>query len=370
MSVERLHNLRHHEPVLRVSIGLALLFFAYVSAQYWPVIIALILIYTGTFNFCPVYAITGINSKMAKENFYLSQLPKLNPEPVLLFNKEGKLEFSNSMAKNLMPDMEYLTDIDPDLDKEVLAKSENGLFQQRKLGELTYLFHVVPAKAINATATYGFNISESIAMKQEIIDTQKELIHRIGEVGESRSEETGAHVKRVAEYSYLLARLYGLNEEEAHILKMASPMHDIGKVGIPDTILKKPGKLDASEWEIMKTHSKIGYDLFKDSDRPILKAAATVAYEHHEKYDGSGYPRGLKGKSIHIYGRITAVADVFDALSNDRVYKKAWPLEKTMHLFSEESGKHFDPMLVRLLEDNLTKFLEIGERYSNDVIQG
>jgi len=120
-------------------------------------------------------------------------------------------------------------------------------------------------------------------------------------------------VKRVAEYSYLLAKLFGLDEEDAQILKTASPMHDIGKVGIPDAILKKPAKLDKEEWEIMKTHALLGYDLLKHSKRPIIKAASIVAKEHHEKFDGTGYPDGLKGEEIHIYGRITALADVFDA---------------------------------------------------------
>jgi len=161
----------------------------------------------------------------------------------------------------------------------------------------------------------------------------------------------------VAEYSFILARLYGLSLEESLRLKNASPMHDIGKLGIPDAILNKPGKLTDEEFEIMKTHTKIGYEMLKHSKRPILKTAAIVAHEHHERWDGKGYPRGLRGEEIHIYGRITAVADVFDALGSDRVYKKAWPLEKIINLFKEERGRQFDPVLVDLFLDNLEHFL-------------
>ena len=203
------------------------------------------------------------------------------------------------------------------------------------------------------------DITEIVELTQEILDTQKEVVFTMGAIGETRSNETGLHVKRVAEYSYLLARLYGLSEKEAELLKQASPMHDIGKVGIPDSILNKPGKLTFEEFEVMKTHAELGYEMLKHSKREILKTSATVAYEHHEKWNGKGYPRGLKGEDIHIYGRITAVADVFDALGHDRVYKKAWDMHKILELFKEERGKHFDPELIDLFMNNLDKFLEI-----------
>ena len=194
---------------------------------------------------------------------------------------------------------------------------------------------------------------------QDVVDTQKEVVFTMGAIGETRSKETGLHVKRVAEYSYLLAKLSGMSEDEASLLRQASPMHDIGKVGIPDSVLNKPGKLDKDEWKIMQTHAELGYEMLKHSKRDILKAAAIVAYEHHEKWDGSGYPRGLSGENIHIYGRITSVADVFDALGHDRCYKKAWPLEKILNLYREEKGKQFDPSLIDIFMNNLDKFLEI-----------
>lgn len=206
-------------------------------------------------------------------------------------------------------------------------------------------------------------VNDIIALDKEIQDTQREVVFTMGAIGESRSKETGNHVRRVAEYSKLLALYYGLNEDEAEMLKQASPMHDIGKVAIPDSILNKPGRFDEDERLIMNTHAQLGFDMLKHSNRPLLKMAATVAYEHHEKWDGTGYPNGVKGEDIHIYGRITALADVFDALGSDRVYKKGWELEQILNLFREERGKHFDPKLIDIFFENLDQFLEIRDKF-------
>jgi PAS domain S-box-containing protein len=210
------------------------------------------------------------------------------------------------------------------------------------------------------------DITEIENLQNELVQTQREIIFKLGQIAETRSEETGNHVKRVAEYSKLLAQKINLNKEDINLLFLASPMHDIGKIGIPDSILNKPGKLDPNEWEVMKTHAQIGYEIFKDSSRPILKAASIVSYTHHEKWDGSGYPLGLKGDDIHIFGRVTAVADVFDALGSDRVYKKSWPLENILDFFKKESGKHFDPNLIKIFIDNLDEFLEIREKFKDN----
>ncbi|MEA3316072.1 MAG: response regulator [Campylobacterota bacterium] len=198
---------------------------------------------------------------------------------------------------------------------------------------------------------------------QEIEDTQKEVVFTMGAIGETRSKETGLHVKRVAEYSALLAKLYGLDEHIIELIRMASPMHDIGKVGIPDNILNKPGRLTKEEFEVMKSHSIIGYDMLKHSTREIMKTSAIIALEHHERWDGKGYPNGSSGEDIHIYGRITAICDVFDALGSDRCYKKAWDLEKILKLFQIEKGKHFDPILMELFLDNLDDFIKIRDTY-------
>lgn len=203
------------------------------------------------------------------------------------------------------------------------------------------------------------DITDLIVAQKEIEETQRDVVYTMGAIGETRSRETGNHVKRVAEYSKILAVNYGLDESEAEMLRIASPMHDIGKVGIPDAILNKPGKLTSEEWEIMKTHSELGYEMLQNSKRDILKAAAVVAYTHHEKWDGSGYPNALSAEEIHIYGRITAIADVFDALGSDRCYKKAWSDEDIFQLLKDEKGKHFDPKLVDIFFNSLDQFLEI-----------
>lgn len=211
-------------------------------------------------------------------------------------------------------------------------------------------------------------VFENLELRHEIESTQKEIIYTLGEIAETRSQETGFHVKRVAEYTKLLALKYGLPEEEANLLALASPMHDIGKVGISDSILNKPGKLTLEEYETMQSHAISGYEMLKHSSRPILKTAAIIALQHHEKYGGGGYPQGLSGEEIHLYGRITAIADVFDALASDRVYKKAWPLGEIVDLFHQERGKHFDPSLTDLFLEHLEEFLEIRAQYADEKV--
>jgi len=222
---------------------------------------------------------------------------------------------------------------------------------------------------LSLAASYAGKSLESVMLHEEIVATQREIIFTMGEIGESRSKETGNHVKRVAEYSYILALGLGMSQEEAEKIKMASPMHDIGKVAIPDDVLKKPGKLTDAEYDIMKTHTTIAYNLLKNSNRDLLKSAAFIAHEHHEKWNGTGYPQGLKGEEIHIYGRITAVADVFDALGSDRVYKKAWELDRIINLFQEERGRHFDPKLIDVFMEQLPRIIEIRDRYSDDNLE-
>lgn len=210
---------------------------------------------------------------------------------------------------------------------------------------------------------------DSLCLNKEIEATQKEILYLLGEVTEARSEETGNHVKRVSKYSQTLAEKYGLSQRAIMLISMASPIHDIGKVAIPDSILLKPGKLTPEEFDIVKTHTTIGYNLLKGSDRELLKSAAIIAHQHHERYDGKGYPQGLKGDDIHIFGRIVAVADVFDALGSPRVYKKPWVMNDILNYFKEERGKHFDPDLVDILFDNLDEFIEIKEKYSDENIK-
>jgi len=233
--------------------------------------------------------------------------------------------------------------------KVIKNKTQKGIFDKRDMQRLLL------------ATTYAAETLVSAKLMQEIEDTQREVVFTMGAVGESRSKETGNHVKRVAEYSKVLALAYKMPEEEAEMLRQASPMHDIGKVAIPDAVLNKPGIFNDEEREIINTHAQKGYEMIKNSKRKLLKTASIVAYEHHERYDGKGYPRGLKGENIHIYGRITAIADVFDALGSDRCYKKAWDDEQIFTLLREESGKHFEPKLIEIFFEHKKEFLAIRD---------
>lgn len=219
---------------------------------------------------------------------------------------------------------------------------------------------------LNLLAGYAQKALINAMLSREIEKTQTEIIMLMSEIGESRSKETGNHVKRVTVISRELAKLAGLSETEVKLIEAASPMHDIGKVAIPDSILNKPGKLTDEEFNHMKTHTTIGYRLLEQSKRPIIKAASIIAHEHHEKYNGRGYPRGLKGEDIHIYGRITAIADVFDALACKRCYKEAWELPRVRKLFEEERGEHFDPKLTDIFLENFDFFSAILEKYKDE----
>ncbi len=206
---------------------------------------------------------------------------------------------------------------------------------------------------------------DNLYLSKQLTETQRELIIMLSEAIERRSKEAGNHVRRVAEYSALLARLSGFSEDEAELLKMAAPLHDVGKIAIPDAILNKPGRHTPQETEIMRTHAAIGGEIFADQQLPVLQAARILAREHHEKWDGSGYPEGKHAERIHIYGRIVALADVFDALLNARCYKPAWPLEKVLKLVRDERGRHFDPALVDLMLDNVDAFLRIADELAD-----
>ncbi len=199
---------------------------------------------------------------------------------------------------------------------------------------------------------FSTNISvafDNVYLNERILSTQKEVIYRLGEVVESRSKETANHVRRVAEMTYLLAIKFGLTEQEADMIRMAAPMHDVGKIGISENILNKAGPLTDEEFGNVKKHTDIGYEILKDSKLTLMDAASTIARHHHENWDGSGYPQGLKGEDIPLIARIVALADVFDSLCHERVYKEAWPINKAVAYIEAESGRKFDPTLVKII---------------------
>ena len=249
-------------------------------------------------------------------------------------------------------------------------------FISKPIHDLEILIHKIKqleqkATLIQQNRLYREHLEQLVEIKTadihklnlQLIDTQKEIVAKLGDVIETRSKETGNHVRRVAYISRLLALAYGLTPIETEVIRMASPLHDVGKIGIPDAILNKCARLTEAEFEQIKTHAGIGYDMLKSSEQPILKAGAIIANQHHEHWDGKGYPNGLKGKEIHIYGRITCLADVYDALRQKRHYKQAWSQEAAVKYVTENSGTFFEPKLVELFLQNLLEIEQIIHVY-------
>ena len=201
---------------------------------------------------------------------------------------------------------------------------------------------------------------------EEVLRRERETIVRLSKAAEFRDPETGDHIQRMAHYSWMIAVRMGLALDEQQLLLEAAPMHDVGKVGIPDHILLKPGKLDHDEFEVMKQHPVIGHQILADSTSPLLQMAAQIALSHHEKFDGSGYPLGLKGEAIPLVGRIVAVADVFDALTSVRPYKPAWEFERAVQLLRDQRGLHFDPECVDAFLGQLDAIRAVRERFNAD----
>jgi len=217
------------------------------------------------------------------------------------------------------------------------------------------------------TVAHATTLEQTVAERTlELRATQMEIIHRLGRAAEYKDNETGNHIIRMSLYCEVLARAAGLDAADQEKLLRAAPMHDVGKIGIPDRILCKLGKLTAEEWEIMKTHAEIGADLLSGSRSPLIQMAQAIAWTHHEKWDGSGYPRGLRGEDIPLAGRIVAVADVFDALTSVRPYKPAWPLSDAIAELRAGAGRHFDPRLVALFCNQTAAIQRIRADYRED----
>ncbi len=197
---------------------------------------------------------------------------------------------------------------------------------------------------------------------------EQELLFRMSRAAEFRDPETGAHIQRMSHYSHIIARRLGLGSEAEELILQAAPMHDVGKIGIPDYILLKPGKLTPEEFEVMKGHARLGHELLANSGSHILQAGAEIAMTHHEKFDGSGYPDGLRGETIPLFGRIVAVADVFDALTSERPYKKAWALDHAADFLRDGRGQHFDPVCVDAFLAAWDEVLDVRARFQDEEV--
>ncbi|RZF83781.1 two-component system response regulator [Pseudoalteromonas sp. S4488] len=229
------------------------------------------------------------------------------------------------------------------------------------LGAVDYITKPISPAIVRARVKNHLSLVQAEQLQLAHID----LIQRLGRAAEYKDTDTGEHIARMSRYSKVLALAYGMSEYEAEQLKQAAPMHDVGKIGIPDSVLLKPGRLNETEYEHMKQHALIGAKILENSTSPLLQLAHKLALEHHEKWDGTGYPYGLKGEEISIEGRIVTIADVFDALTSKRPYKKAWSVEEALDLLKDEAGKHFDPQLVDLFIGQIDSIIEIKNTYTS-----
>lgn len=251
---------------------------------------------------------------------------------------------------------------------ELLARIRNGVRVKLYYDGMAQQKEQLERAVEERTAELGAAVAKLTQIQSELRASQEETIYRLSRAAEFRDDETGQHLQRMSWYCHLLGGKSGLDERTCELLRIASPMHDVGKLGIPDRILLKPGRLTAEEFTVMKTHAEIGYRILHGSDAAPLKMAAMIAYTHHEKWDGHGYPRGLKGEDIPLIGRIAAVADVFDALTSSRPYKPAWPLDAALELMRKNSGSHFDPALIDVFFANLDEVLAIRDRFVDDPV--
>jgi len=278
----------------------------------------------------------------------IKKQPSLQDLPIVFLTAKADID---SISKGFeVGGVDYI--VKPFHSVELLArvKTHLNLYKAKKI-----------LKANNLSLQTKLQVEQQ-RMLSELEENQKSMIFVLTELVESVSDETGKHIRRVAEYSRLLAHYHeAITEEDADVIYHASPMHDIGKMSIPDEILHKNGRLTEEEFEIVKTHTTKAHEYLKIVDRKFMKAADVIAHQHHEKWNGKGYPQGLKGEEIHIYGRIVALADVFDALTHKRVYKDEWSVDKAVAYIKDHSGTQFDPYIVDIFEEHIDEFISISK---------
>ncbi len=259
----------------------------------------------------------------------------------------------------------------------IFVTAMNEVEDERKgleLGAVDYITKPISPSIVLARVKTHLALYDQTRELERMVDmrtaelerTRRQIIRRLGRAAEFKDNETGNHVIRMSHYSRLIAQAAGMGEESVDILFSAAPMHDVGKIGIPDSVLLKPAKLDDGEWEIMRKHPQMGAEIIGNHADDLLLTARVVALSHHEKWDGSGYPNGLRGEAIPLAGRIVAIADVFDALTSERPYKKAWPVDEAVRLIEEGAGSHFDPDLIEPFKQVLPEILRIKEKYAEE----
>lgn len=284
--------------------------------------------------------------------YQLKQNHGNNVPPILVLTGQDEQDIRIRALQNGARD--YLTK--PFLNEELIARARNLLEMHCQQKSIQHYNEQLEKKVKERTI--------------ELRSTRLEIVQCLGHAAEYKDNETGMHIIRMSKISEMLGNVVGLNEHASDLLLNASPMHDIGKIGIPDNILLKPGKLDSKEWEIMKTHTTIGATILSGNNSDLLEMAREIALTHHEKWDGSGYPNGVVGDNIPLVGRIVALADVFDALTSERPYKKAWPVDAALEYINEQNNKHFDPELVNAFLGIIPQIVNISEQYSDSTCGG
>ena len=274
-----------------------------------------------------------------------NELTENSPPPILVLTAQHNQSYRQRALDSGARD--YVTK--PFDGNELLSRVRNLLEVQMAHKYMRFQNEILEQKVLERT--------------HELHETRLQVVRRLGRAAEYRDNETGLHIIRMSKIAALLGEAAGMIAYDCDLLLNAASMHDIGKIGIPDKILLKPGKFESEEWEVMKTHAQIGADILSGDDSDLMIMAHDIAISHHEKWDGNGYPNGLKGDAIPLVGRITALADVFDALTSERPYKKAWPIEKAVDFIKEERGKHFDPELVGDFLQKLPEIIEIKDKY-------
>ncbi len=303
----------------------------------------------------------------------------LQHEYRLIFAKDGKTALK--LAQQEQPDLILLDIMMPDMSGYdvceqlkniqalrhvpiifVTALSDSGDEQKGfALGAVDYITKPFNPAIVKARVRTHL----SLVQAEEVLETRLQIVQCLGKAAEYRDNETGMHILRISHFARTIAKAIGFSDEQADELLHAAPMHDVGKIGIPDAILLKPGKLTAEEWEVMRQHPAIGARIIGEHKSSLLQLAATIALCHHEKWDGSGYPNGLAGEDIPLEARIVSLVDVFDALTSVRPYKKAWPIEEALEFIRDQSGSHFDPMLVDVFINCLPEILRIRDRWAD-----
>lgn len=304
-----------------------------------------------------------------------------NPVDLILLD----LNMPGLHGLDLMKKMQETLDVPPQVVVLTAMTSADDKLEALQLGALDYLTKPFDISELLLRVRNGLRlVALSAQLKserdnlhlevkrqtKELEATQNEVLYRLGRAAEYRDNETGAHVRRMSESCQVLALLATGNEAYAEEVRKASQMHDVGKIGIPDGVLLKQGKLNDREWDIMKSHSRIGYEILSDTETPMMKMAAQIALTHHERWDGNGYPSGLKGEDIPLESRIVSLCDVYDALRSERPYKKAWSMEKTCELIREESGQHFDPALADIFIEHVEQIEAIRKQYPDQTEHG